>query len=108
MCHRDSDRWKSSRFARFVLSYGVADLATELDIHPSAVYHWIRGVSAPRRGYAVVIQDLAHESGVRLTLDQIYQHSRDRLAAHPDCATHVSREEWLARGREMRRRHDGG
>jgi|SRR5208283_723908 len=107
MSRRDSDRWKS-RFASFVLDYGVADLATELEIHPSAVYHWIRGESAPRRGYAVVIQDLARESGVRLTLDEIYRHSRDRLAAHPDCAIRVSREEWLARGREMRLRCDGG
>ncbi len=107
MSRRDDERWKS-RFGRFVLSYGVADLATELEIHPSAVYQWIRGNSAPRRGYAAAIQDLAHESGVRLTLDQIYQHSRDRLGAHPDCVIRVSREEWLARGREMRQRRDGG
>jgi hypothetical protein len=106
MSRRDSDRW-NSKFGRFVLSYGVADLAIDLGIDSSAIYHWIRGESAPRRVYAIAIRDLARESGERLTLDQIYQHSLDRLAAHPECAIRVSREEFLARGREMRRR-DGG
>jgi hypothetical protein len=70
------NRWKS-KFARFVRSYGVELLAAGLDVRPSAIYHWIRGATAPRPAHAAIIQRLASERGVRLTLDQIYQHCRE-------------------------------
>jgi hypothetical protein len=77
-------RWKS-KFARFVLGYargmrnahgqiigGPTLLAQHLDIHASAIYQWIRGATAPRPAYAAIIQRLARERGLRLTLDEIY------------------------------------
>jgi hypothetical protein len=79
MACRVSNRWKS-KFARFVMAYGVERLAKGLDVHPSAIYHWIRGATAPRQAHAELIRHLARESGVRLTLDHIYQHSSDLRA----------------------------
>ena len=76
---RAAPRWKS-KFARFVMAYGVDRLAKGLDILPSAIYHWIRGATAPRPAHAAIIQRLARASGVKLTLDQIYRHSRDLRA----------------------------
>jgi hypothetical protein len=69
-----------SKFVRFMRSYGVVSLAAELDIRSSAIYHWIRGATTPRPAHAIIIQRLARESGVKLTFDQIYQHSRDLRA----------------------------
>jgi hypothetical protein len=73
---RKPGRWRS-KFSRFINAYGVDRLALGLAIDPSAVYHWIRGTTAPIRTRAAIIQRLARESGVKLTLDEIYQHSRD-------------------------------
>jgi hypothetical protein len=50
----DDGRWKS-KFARFIKSYGVESLALQLDVQASAIYHWVRGVSAPRRTHAEII-----------------------------------------------------
>ncbi|MGB8591014.1 MAG: hypothetical protein WCD40_06505 [Candidatus Acidiferrales bacterium] len=68
-------RWKS-KFARFIKSYGVESLAVQLDVRPSAIYHWISGATAPRRTHAEIIQRLARERGSRLTMDEIYGHAR--------------------------------
>lgn len=68
-------RWKS-KFARFIQSYGVESLAVQLDVRPSAIYHWISGATAPRRTHAETIKRLARERGSRLTMDQIYGHAR--------------------------------
>jgi len=68
------------------MAYGVTRLARRLDIHPSAIYHWVRCATAPRRTHAAIIQRLARESGVKLTLDQIYQHSSDLLAGERESA----------------------
>jgi hypothetical protein len=76
MALRISKRWRS-KFARFLRAYGVARLAKELDIRPSAIYHWIGGATVPRPAHAAIIQRLAREARVKLTLDHIYQHSRD-------------------------------
>src|SRR5260370_41967766 len=70
-----SRRWKS-KFARFIQDFGVESLALELDIRPSAIYHWIRGATSPRPAHAAIIQSLARERGYRLTMDDIYGHSR--------------------------------
>jgi hypothetical protein len=72
-------RW-TSKFARFVLSYGVVRLAARLDVLPTAIYHWVAALKRPRPSHAEMMQRLASECGVRLTLDQIYQHSRDLRA----------------------------
>jgi hypothetical protein len=76
MADRIPRHWKS-RFAHFIESYGATRLAAALDIRPSAIYHWIRGATTPRPVHATIIQRLARESGVKLTFDQIYGHSRD-------------------------------
>jgi hypothetical protein len=76
-------RWKSP-FARFVQLFGVVHLATEIEVTPSAIYNWISGAAAPRRAHAAIIQRLARDSGVKLTLEQIYQHPRDLLAGGRD------------------------
>ena len=68
-------RWKS-KFARFIRSYGTERLAKQLDVRSSAIYHWIRGATTPRPAHAEIIQRLARERGSRLTLDEIYGHSR--------------------------------
>ncbi len=93
MAHAIPELWKSP-FARFVESYGVECLAAELDVRPSAIYHWIGGTHAPKPVHAKVISNLARESGVKLTLDQIYGHFLDlraiedkaRAAGFPDDA----------------------
>jgi hypothetical protein len=72
-------RWKS-KFARFVRAYGVELLAVQLDVRPSAIYHWIRGATRPRPEHAEIIQRLARERGRRLTFDEIYGHARELRA----------------------------
>lgn len=69
-------RW-TTKFARFIKSYGVESLAAKLDVRPSAIYHWIRGSTTPRPVHAEIIQRLARERGSRLTMDDIYGHARD-------------------------------
>lgn len=66
----------SSKFARFIQSYGVQSLAMKLDVRPSAIYHWIRGATTPRPAHAEIIKRLARERGSRITMDDIYGHSR--------------------------------
>ena len=68
-------RWDTN-FARFIQSYGLELLALELEVDPSAIYHWIRGATTPRPAYAEVIQRIARESGFTLSMDDIYGHSR--------------------------------
>jgi hypothetical protein len=73
MKHIAESFWESE-FARFVRSYGVDLMAQRLEIKPSAIYHWIRGSTAPRPVHAWTIQRLARERGAMLTMDQIYGH----------------------------------
>jgi DNA-binding XRE family transcriptional regulator len=101
MSRKVMNRWQSE-FARFVLGYaqdlrdarghligGPTLLAQHLGIHESSVYQWIRGSTAPRLACAAAIRQLAAERGLNLTLDQIYDHSRQfrsgrRLEAKSD------------------------
>jgi hypothetical protein len=76
---RNKRLWRSA-FARFLTAYGITRLAKGCEIDTSAVYHWIRGASAPKPAHAAIIQRLARESGTKLTLDQIYQHAQDLRA----------------------------
>jgi hypothetical protein len=68
-------RW-NSKFARFIQCYGVERLAAQLDLNPSAIYHWIRGATAPRVPHAEIIQHLACGRRSRLTMDDIHGHAR--------------------------------
>jgi hypothetical protein len=76
MCMAVRRHWKSN-FARFIQSYGVDLLALKLDVHTSAIYHWIRGATTPRPAHAEIIQRFACERGSRLSFDEIYGHSRE-------------------------------
>jgi hypothetical protein len=73
---QNTQRYWKSKFAHFIKSYGVESLAMQLDVRPSAIYHWIRGSTTPRTVHAENIQRLARERGSRLTMDQIHGHSR--------------------------------
>lgn len=68
----DEKRWES-KFARFVNRFGVAELAAELGVNPSAIYHWIAGSTDPNIANAMTIRELAKGFGVRLSLDDIYR-----------------------------------
>jgi len=74
--HRRVRRYWRSKFAQFVQGYGVECLAKRLDVRPSAIYHWIRGATTPRPVTADIIRNLARERGCRLSMDDIYGHSR--------------------------------
>lgn len=52
-------------------------LASKLQVHPTAVYQWIRAATNPRPAHAAMIQRLARERGFKLTMDEIYLHSRE-------------------------------
>jgi hypothetical protein len=91
MSHRAEDRW-NSKFARFVTDYGPTRLAKQLEVHPSAVYHWVRGVTIPKPAHAAIIQRLAVEEGIALTFEEIYGHSRDCRAANPAIAGAIERQ----------------
>lgn len=77
MPRRREDRRWDSKFAQFVRCYGVTKLAKRLSIAPSAVYHWMRGSTSPHPANAIKIQTLAKRRGIALSLDEIYQHSRE-------------------------------
>jgi hypothetical protein len=86
-----TERYWKSKFARFVKSYGVDSLAMQLDIRPSAIYHWIRGATTPRPVHAAIIQRLAREGGSRLTMEQIYEHSLSLRAGKIESAAETLR-----------------
>lgn len=72
---RDGRMWDSP-FARFVDSCGVLALAARLGIDPSAVSHWIAGRNQPRASVAFQICELAKESGIPLSFEEVYSHAR--------------------------------
>ena len=102
MAQRKEKRWKS-KFARFVLSYGVESLAKQLDVDPSAIYHWVRAVVRPKPEHAATIQRLAREGGIRLSLDSIYGHSSDLRAVDPTLAVAIENRKTRAAGYEAHR-----
>jgi CHASE2 domain-containing sensor protein len=96
------ERWKSE-FASFIKAYGVASLAVKLGVNESAIRHWIRGINAPRRTHAEIIQRLARERGTVLTLDAIYSHASERCASDPALAVVIDRRQQKAAERDARR-----
>jgi DNA-binding XRE family transcriptional regulator len=54
--HR-SVRW-ATPFGRFVRTYGVAQLAQQLQVEPAAIYQWVRGHTSPRPPTARAIVQL--------------------------------------------------
>lgn len=65
-----------TKFDQFVREFGVVNLSRELEINPSAVYHWLAGSTRPRIEYADQILSLAKRRRFALSLVEIYQHSR--------------------------------
>lgn len=65
------NRRKTANFEQFVRDFGVKELARHLAVTPSAIYHWLRGASAPRIAKARKIQRLAKKRGVNLSLEEI-------------------------------------
>jgi hypothetical protein len=97
-----SGRWES-KFARFVQTYGAERLAGALNVHSSAIYHWIRGVTAPRPDRAAIIRRLAHESGVTLTFDDVYGHVSELRASDPAIGVAIDRRQEKAAEREAKK-----
>jgi hypothetical protein len=95
-------RWES-KFARFVRTYGAERLAGALDVHSSAIYHWIRGVTTPRPDRAAIIQRLAQESGFTLTFDDVYGHVRELRASDPAIGVAIDRRQEKAAAREAKK-----
>jgi DNA-binding XRE family transcriptional regulator len=67
-----SCRWET-KFARLVRRYGVAKLARDLQVDPTAIYQWVRGSVSPRPDRAMTIIILLQPLG-RLKLEDIYRH----------------------------------
>ncbi len=67
-----SCRWET-KFARLVRRYGVAKLAHDLQVDPTAIYQWVRGSVSPRPDKAMTIIILFQPLG-RLRLEDIYRH----------------------------------
>jgi len=96
------ERW-TSEFALFIKSYGVAQLAADLVVTEAAVRHWIRGVSAPRRTHAEIIQRVARERGITLTMDAIYAHAGERHASDPSLAVAIDLRQKKRADREAKK-----
>jgi hypothetical protein len=54
-------------------AYGVESFALQLDVRPSAIYHWIRAATTPRPAHAEIIKRLARERGYRLNTQARYE-----------------------------------
>jgi hypothetical protein len=102
MARNVSGRWES-KFARFVRTYGAERLAAALDVHSSAIYHWIRGVTTPRPDRAAIIQRVAHECGVTLTFDDVYGHVSELRASDPAITVAIGRRQQKAAAREAKK-----
>lgn len=72
--------YRDTEFGGWVQDFGIKKLAKELDITPSAVYHWLRGTVVPRPDKA---QEMVALSKKRLTLEQVYQHKPAVLKKFP-------------------------
>jgi DNA-binding transcriptional regulator YdaS (Cro superfamily) len=68
---------EQSKFDKFIRGFGVTNLARRLGVHPTAIWHWIDGTTAPHPSTAIMIETLASEQGVSLTIREIYQHCQD-------------------------------
>lgn len=71
---RATDRRWESPLGRFVDFYGADELASRVEVHKTAVYHWVSGRAAPRPEKAFVILRIARSTGLAVSLDDIYQH----------------------------------
>ena len=71
---RATDRRWESPLGRFVDFYGADELASRMEVHKTAVYHWVSGIAAPRPEKAFAIRRIARSTGFAISLDDIYQH----------------------------------
>jgi transcriptional regulator with XRE-family HTH domain len=75
----DDGRWES-KFGRFVSKVGAENLADQLGVDRTAVYHWVRGKTPPAPSSAVEIRLLAREQGFRISFDDIYANFSRRVS----------------------------
>lgn len=66
-----ADRWQTP-FAQAVRRLGVARLARELEVDPSSIYQWVRGVTRPRHECVVKILELASAEQIELSYANIH------------------------------------
>ena len=82
---RDPNRWQTE-FGRWVAEVGVPRIVAVLGQDPNlrvtkhAVYHWLKGY-APRPDRALALVEMSQG---RLTLEAIYQHSRQMRQSEGD------------------------
>ena len=82
---RDPNRWQTE-FGRWVAEFGVPRIVAVLGQDPNlrvtkhAVYHWLKGY-APRPDRALALVEMSQG---RLTLEAIYQHSRQMRQSEGD------------------------
>jgi transcriptional regulator with XRE-family HTH domain len=70
---------------------GAERLAGELGVNSSAIYHWIRGMNAPRPDRAAVIQRLAIETGFSLNFEDVYGHVSELQSSDPAIVAEIYR-----------------
>ncbi len=66
-----------TKFDRFVRGFGATALSRRLGVRDSAIHHWLSGANGIDPKNAHKIQEIAKEHGVELSMDEIYQHSRE-------------------------------
>jgi DNA-binding XRE family transcriptional regulator len=64
-------RWKTP-LGRFVDFFGADELAARVEVHRSAVYHWLSGKADPRPAVAMRIVRVARSSDFAISFDDIY------------------------------------
>ena len=74
------NKW-SSRFGKFIRTYGTAKLARDLAVNPSTIYHWMAGDSSPRPTTAQHMVAAAKSIQFRLTHRDIYLDPAPSVAA---------------------------
>lgn len=72
------ERW-NSKLGRLVTRVGSNTFADSLEVNRAAVYQWLRGATAPEPEKAFEIQELARDSGFRISLEDIYHNFRPRV-----------------------------
>lgn len=64
-------RWKTP-LGRFVDFLGADELAERVEVHHSAVYHWLSGKADPRPATAMRIVRVARSTGFSISFEDIY------------------------------------
>jgi hypothetical protein len=66
----------TGRFAVFVREYGVRNLANELGVALSSVYHWIEGSWRPEYSKGERIVEIAKGAKFELSIEDVMNHHK--------------------------------